>query len=81
MSNTRRLAALLVVMVVVITACSSGSDWTDREVQDATLIWANQTGLNQQDPDVWWDRLDRICEIGYAPGQAMRDRPTSQACS
>ncbi len=67
------LLAIVLAAAVIGAGCSSASEWTEQEVLDATLIWVNQTGLNQRDPDVWSDRLDRICEIGYTPGQAMRD--------
>ena len=73
MSFMVRIAAVVVAVALTGTACSSGSEWTDREVQDAASIWVNQLGLNETDPGVWTGRLDRICEIGYAPGQAMRD--------
>lgn len=68
-----RIAAVAMAVAVTATACSLGSEWTDREVQDAALTWMNLQGLNETDPDVWSGRLDRICEIGYAPGQAMQD--------
>jgi hypothetical protein len=52
---------------------SSTGRWTDKQVSDATGIWINQLGLAQDDPSVWQARLDRICEMGYAPGDAMVD--------
>lgn len=49
---------------------STDSRWTDGQVSDTARIWVNQVGLNQGDPDVWRSRLDRICDIGPATGDA-----------
>jgi hypothetical protein len=73
MRHLVRIAAVVMAVAVMAAACSPGSEWTDRELQDAASTWMNLTGLNETDPDVWSGRLDRICEIGYAPGQAMQD--------
>ncbi len=45
------------------------SEWTDQEVSDAISIWVNQLGLNQDDPEIWKNRLSRICGTGDAAGQ------------
>lgn len=66
----RRFIAAVVTTTIVVAACSSsdGDAWTDPALSDAAEIWVNQLGLNQEDPDVWQDRLDRICAIWDIPG-------------
>lgn len=51
----------VLLMVGVWTACSDSSNWSDKAISDAAVVWVNQTGLNQSDEGVWSDRLDAIC--------------------
>ncbi|MEN8237629.1 MAG: hypothetical protein ABFR53_00365 [Actinomycetota bacterium] len=42
--------------------------------------WVNQTGLNQDDLDVWTMRLEMMCDVGYVPtpgGTPMTDLATA----
>lgn len=59
------------VAVVLVSGCTSGSldsRYSDRDISDTIAIWVNQTGLNQDDADVWARRLDEICAVGEEPG-------------
>ena len=65
------------VAVVLVSGCTSGSldsRYSDRDISDAIAIWVNQTGLNQDDADVWAGRLDEICAVGEEPdGLSLND--------
>lgn len=67
----RSIVTVLLVVTVAVSGCSPAPRWTDQEISDVALTWVYGVGLNQRDPDVWAKRLDQICEIGDAPGEAM----------
>ena len=55
------VSALLVV--VLVAACDSPSNWSDLDISNAAITWVNETGLKQMDEGVWNDRLDDVCAI------------------
>lgn len=66
--TSRRFPARLAVLMVV-TACSSGTstvlaDVSDTEIERVAGTWVNQLGLNRTDSDVWRERLTDACTEG-----------------
>lgn len=51
-------------MMVLVSGCSSSSDWSDQDISNAASVWINQLGLTQTDEEVWSDRLDAVCADG-----------------
>lgn len=49
------------------TTTSLAVEPRDTPAYNAYLVWLNQVGLNQDDLDMWIDRLDWICGIGWSP--------------
>lgn len=65
-----RIGVAGLVVALIAVSCSTEPVYTDRDISDVMLTWVNTTGLIQQDPDVWAERLDRICEIDTASDEA-----------
>ncbi len=49
----------------IVTTTSLSAE--DTRLSNAAVVWVNQTGLIQDDSDVWEARLRLICDLGYDP--------------
>lgn len=60
----RRFTAICLLLVV--SGCSQASllDVTDEELRPAVVTWVNGTGLVEDDPAVWRQRLTEACDQG-----------------
>jgi hypothetical protein len=75
-----RIAAA--ILIVTVCACASPPTWSEKAIQDAAIVWFNETGLKQMDEDVWNDRLDALCAndpdyFGLAEQYVAEDAPLS----
>jgi hypothetical protein len=54
------------VLLAVVSGCSETTllDVTDEELGPAVVTWVNQTGLVEDDADVWRQRLTDACDQG-----------------
>jgi hypothetical protein len=54
------------VLLAVVSGCSETPllDVTDEELRPAVVTWVNQTGLVEDDADVWRQRLTEACDQG-----------------
>ncbi len=59
-------SALICVLLAVVSGCSEPTvlDVTDDELRPTIVTWVVQTGLAEDDPEIWRARLTEACDQG-----------------